>query len=175
MVSKVPKSRWAVAAVLLLCAVNSNGRAGAAQRSDFGFRFEIASCLPERFDTITGVFTKDLGRGQTGTANITLSDAQMTEIHETIQKIRFFDYPSEFSDVVRELGPNVARRRSHPNTTYLMEVRSGGNVHTVTWNDGFKPVTAEGERLRDLFLMVRRFIHEHPSFRQIPPSRLGCL
>jgi hypothetical protein len=164
-----------MAALMLLCAVNSNVGAGAAQRGDFSFRFEIGSCLPERFDTVTGVFTKDLGRGLTGTANITLSDAQMTEVYETIQKIRFFDYPSEFSDVVPELDPNVARVRKHPNNTYRLEVRSGRNVHSVTWNDGIKPVSAEGERLLDLFLMVRRIIHEHPSFRQIPASSYGCL
>jgi hypothetical protein len=161
-----------MAVVLLLCAVNSNGRAGAAQGAGFGFRFEIGSCLPERFDTFTGVFIKSLGGGQTGTANITLTDAQMTDIYETIQKIRFFDYPSSFSGVPTGLDTLFARQ---PNIIYRLEVRSSGNVHTVTWNDGFGPLTAEGERLRDLFLKITRLIHEHPAFTQIPRSSYGCL
>jgi hypothetical protein len=161
-----------MAAVLLFFVVNNSGGARAAQPGDFGFRFEIGSCLPERFDTFTGLFTKSLGGGQIGTANITLTDAQMTDIHETIQKIRFFDYPSNFSGVPTGLGTLFA---SHPNITYRLEVRSGGHVHTVTWNDGTKPLTAEGDRLHELFLKITTIIHEHPFFKQIPPSSYGCL
>lgn len=157
--------------VLLLCAPNSVNVV--AQAADFGFRFEVGPCLTERLDTFNGIFTKDLGGepARTVTAHLALADAQMTAIYQTIENIRFFDYPSPFDGVptgLLEVG------HLHPSNTYRFEAHNGGSVHTVSWQDAFRPTTAEANRLRDFFSMVLGFIHEHPAFKQLPPPRAGC-
>jgi len=62
----------------------------------------------------------------------------------------------------------------HPYTTYRLEVRNGGVVHTVSWKDAYKPTTVEANRLRDLFSMMLGFIHEHPEYKRLPRPIGGC-
>jgi hypothetical protein len=163
-----------LAVVIVLLLYTPTGNTVAAQASDFGFRFEFGPCSPwvtERLDTFNGVFTANLG-AQTATAPMSLTDAQMSAIYNVIQDIRFFDFPSTFTGV-----PAGAKEVSEtsPAPTYRLEVRSGGAVHTVSWTDAKrKPATAGVERLRDLFSMVRGFIHEHPEFKRLPRPAVGC-
>jgi hypothetical protein len=161
----------AVVIVFLLYA--PKGNTFAAQADDFGIRFEVGDCLTERLDTFTGVFTKNLGGepGRTVTAHISLTGAQMSAIFQTIENIRFFDYPYEFDGVPPGLQEIM---KVTPAPTYRLEVRNRGEFHTVSWKDESKPTTAEADRLRDLFSMIVGFIHEHPEFKRLPASIGGC-
>jgi hypothetical protein len=159
----------AIVIVLLLYAPTSN--IAAAQASDFGFRFEFGPCSPwvtERLDTFNGVFTANLGDEP---VRMSLTDAQMTAIYRTIENIRFFDYPSIFNGVPAGVRESTT---TSPASTYRLEVRNEGAVHTVSWLDAYKPSSAEADRLRDLFSMVRGFIHDHPEFKRLPRPTVGC-
>jgi len=177
MVSKSPETfdrTLAVVIVLLLYA--PTGNIYSAQASDFGFRFEFAPCRPlvtERLDTFNGVFTANLGGqpAQTATAPMSLTDAQMSTIYRTMENIAFFDYPSTFTGV--PAGAREAWTKS-PALTYHLEVRKGGAVHAVSWEDAYTPQTPEAGQLRDLLLMVRGSIHEHPEFKRLPRPAVGC-
>jgi hypothetical protein len=118
----------AVGLVVMLYAPNS--RVVAAQAANFGFRFSFGSCLTERLDTFTGMFSKELGDGRTATAHIVLTEAQMTAIHRGIEDIKFFDYPSPFNGVPTGVRPTTL---IEPSVTYHLEVRNGAVVHTVEW------------------------------------------
>jgi hypothetical protein len=171
MVSKCPVRFPTILTVViaaLICATKPT--LAAAQATDFGFRLEVGDCLTERFDTFSGVFTKDLGK-ETVTAAFALTDAQMGTIYHTIERIRFFDYPSLFSGVPAGVKEIMS---ISPHTTYHLEVRNAGMLHTVSWKDSSKPVTPEADRLRDLFSMIIGFIHEHPAVTGLPRSTMGC-
>jgi hypothetical protein len=163
----------AILIVLLLRA--PKGNTSPAQAGDFGFRFEVGDCLTEQFDTFAGVFTKDLGgapaRTRIVTARLSLTDAQMSAIYRTIENVRFFDYPSTFVGV--RTDAKIITTTS-PSKTYRLEVRNAGIVHAVSWDDAHKPTTVEADRLRDLFLMVLGFIHDHPEFKRLPPAIPSC-
>ena len=165
--------RTLVVVIVLLLFYPYDGRSAAAQAGDFGFRFEVGDCLTERLDTFNGLFTKDLGgeHARTVTAPISLTDAQMLAIYRTIENIRFFDFPATFNGV--PLGLQIVTSLS-PHFTYRLEVRNGGVVHAVVWKDAYKPTTADADRLRDLFSMMLGFIHEHPEFKRLPRSTVGC-
>jgi hypothetical protein len=168
--------RTSVVAIVVFLAGYSQGTTTAIradQAGDFGFRFQVGDCLTETFDTFTGVFTKDLGGEppRSATVQLSLPDAQMGTIYQTIDKIGFFGYPSRF------VGIAEGRRmltESGPARTYRLEVRDAGVVHIVSWNDAFKPTTEEADRLRDLFSMITGFIHEHPEFNRLPRPAAGC-
>jgi hypothetical protein len=165
-----------VAVVFLLVSHSQSGHAtplAAERAADFGFRFQVGDCLTETFDTFTGVFTKDLGGEPARSAPVPLSlpEAQMGTIYQTIEKIRFFDYPSQFVGVSKGLH---ASEESGPARTYRLEVRNAGVVHAVSWNDASKPTTDEADRLRDLFSMMLGFIHEHPEFKRLPRPVASC-
>ena len=140
---------------------------------DFGFRLEVWDCLTETFDTSSGVFSKDLGGvpARSGTTRLSLTDLQMRTIYQTMEKIRFFDYPSPVNGVpsglreVAEFGPA---------SRYRLEVRNGGVVHTVIWKDAYRPTTTEADRLRALLSMIVGFIHDHPNFKLLPRPIGGC-
>jgi hypothetical protein len=67
----------------------------------------------------------------------------------------------------------VEQTTTVPYNTYHLEVRNAAVVHAVSWKDAYKPITAEAERLRDLFSMVLGFIHEHPEFKRLPRPTAG--
>jgi len=125
----------AIVAVLLLYPKTNTV---AAQAEGFGFRFEVGDCATERLDTPTGIFTKELGGSpvRTVTAQVVLTPAQMSTIYRTLENIRFFDYPSAFVGVRPDAKVIT---ETTPSTIYRLEVRNGGVVHTVSWNDSSKP------------------------------------
>jgi hypothetical protein len=174
----VKRQRNAVVMTVVLLLYAPKGNNVVAQAGDFGFRFEVGDCLTERLDTFDGLFTKDLGGvpARIVTAHIALTDAQMTAIYRTIEDIRFFDYPSTFDGVPTDVRDGVRDViTTVPYDTYRLEVRNAGVVHTVSWEDKSKPTTAEADRLRDLFSMVLGFVHEHPAFKVLPRSTMGCM
>ena len=156
---------------LLLYAPSSLGAAG--QAADFGFRFSVGSCLTERLDTFTGLFTKELGGYpvQTASSHVVLTDAQMAAIDRAVADIRFFDYPSPFNGVQTGLRQVSCVT---PSVTYRLEVKRGGEIHEVVWNDQCTPTTAEADRLRNLMSMVNAFIHAHPEYKRLPTARDAC-
>jgi hypothetical protein len=147
--------------------------ARATQTSGFGFRFQVGDCLTETFDSFTGVFTKNLGGEpeRLVTAQLSLSESQMNTIHQTIEEIRFVDYPSQYRGVPS--GLKVVTTFG-PASTYRLEVRIGARTHVVTWKDAYKPTTEEADRLRALFSMILGFIHNQPEFKQLPQPIGGC-
>ena len=168
-------TRTIVAIVVFLagCSQDGNATADVDQRADFGFRFSAQRCVTESIDTFTGVFTKELGGepSRTATVQLSLSDAQMGTIYQTIEKIRFFDYPSPFYGVPKGISTIT---EFGPASTYRLEVRNDGVVHTVSWNDAFRPTTDEADRLRALFSMITEFIHRDPGFQRLPRENGGC-
>jgi hypothetical protein len=146
----------------------------AAQAADFGFRFEFGSCLVERLDTFDGTFTQGYPgpSARIATAQMALTDAQMSAIYRAIESVRFFDYPAVFVGV-----PPGAVETIHisPSYKYGFEVRNAGVVHTVSWDASNKPTTIQADRLRDFFTMVQGLIYEHPEFKRLPPVKIGCM
>jgi hypothetical protein len=161
--------------VLILLVVGSmlNHRTVAAQTRDFNFRFEYGACLTERLDTFSGDFTRNRGGSPPlmDKVKLALTDVQMSAIYRTIEDIRFVDYPAVFVGV----SPDAKMiTETGPSSTYRFEVRNAGVVHAIVWHDSRKPTTAEADRLRELFSMIRGFIHDHPAFKRLPPALGGC-
>ena len=151
----------------------ATAHASATQAAGFGFRFQLGNCLTETFDSSTGVFTKDLGGepARLVTAQLSLSESQMNTIQQTIEEIRFVDYPSQYNGVPPGLETVTT---FGPARTYRLEIRISGLTHAVMWKDAYKPTTEEADRLRALFSMILRFIHSQPEFKRLPQPIGGC-
>jgi hypothetical protein len=143
------------------------------QAQDFGFRYERGSCVKERLDTLKGVFTKNLGGSKTVTARISLSESEMRIIYEKIQEIGFLNFPSKYEGSAGLGAPGVTM--TIPSETYRLEVRNGGIVHTVLWEDDLKPTTEEADRFRSLIDLITGIIHDRPEFKRLPKSNFGCM
>jgi len=171
--SRVAAAAQTVAATVMLLFCAFDHHTLGAQANDFAFRFRVGDCLPERLDTFSGTFTKDLGGypPQLATTRLALTNAQMTDIFRTIEEIRFFEYPASFVGIAAGAAEIV---KTIPSPTYRLEVRNAGVVHTVTWEDAYKPTTAEADRLRNLFEMIIGFIHAHEDYKRLPPVLVGC-
>jgi hypothetical protein len=143
-----------------------------AQTNDFAFRFQFGCDGTESLDTFRGSFTQDATQGpaRSVTIPLSLSTEQMRAIFDTIQKIRFFDYPAVFMGL--RPGAREAITTS-PSTRYRFEVRQAGRSHVVTWDDNTKPSSNEADRLRQLFQMIDGFVHAHPDVKRLPPQ-FGC-
>ena len=138
-----------------------------AQTNDFAFRFQFGCDGTESLDTFRGSFTQDASQGpvRSVTIPLSLSAEQMRAIFDTIQKIRFFDYPAAFGGL--RPGAREAITTS-PSERYRFEVRQAGRSHIVSWDDKTKPSSDEADRLRQLFQMIGGFIHAHPDVKRLP-------
>src|SRR4029077_9292375 len=105
------------------------------------------------------------------TAQFTLTDSQMRTIYQTVEKVRFFDLTSPFNGVPPGLNEVTT---FGPASTYRLEVRNGGVVHTVVWKDAYKPTTDEADRLRALLSMITGLIPAHQNFKRLPHPIGGC-
>ena len=157
--------------ILVVLGVNAPSVEG--QADDFAVRFEFGVCRTDILDTFTGVFTKDLGGDprQFVTIPLTLPEDQVRTIYKAIEEIGFFNLVSPFRGVPSGLDRVTV---FGPSSSYRLAVRNGGVVHTVSWNDAFKPTTAEADRLRHLFSMIVGWINEHPEVKRLPPPTGGC-
>jgi len=164
---------WLLLLFLWQEVITTTAFAQATQAAGFGFRFQVGDCLAETFDSFTGVFTKNLGGdpARLVTAQLSLSESQMNTIRQTIEEIRFVDYPSQYSGV--PTGLQVVTTFG-PASTYRLEVGIGGLTHVVTWKDAYKPTTEEADRLRALLSMILRFIHSQPEFKALPQPIGAC-
>ena len=95
----------------------------------------------------------------------------MRTIYQDLEKIRFFDYPSPFNGVP---SSDIVVATTTPASTYRLEVRNGGVVHTVVWKDAYSPTTVEADRLRTVLSTIIGFIHDQPNFKQLPRPMGGC-
>jgi hypothetical protein len=141
---------------------------------DFGFRFQFGMCWTETFDSFAGTYTHDADGDEKRaiSTQFSLTDAQMRTIYQSIEQIRFFDYPSPFYGYVTGLpGVTVV----HPSRAYRLTVRNGGVVHEVSWDDRTRPWSEEALRLQAFFTMLIGIIHDHPELKKLSRPRMGCI
>ena len=161
-------SRRTALAVLLLSFTAGIGGLH-AQPNDFAFRFQFGCDGTEVLDTFSGSFTQNasLGSVKSVTIPLSLSPEQMRAIFETIQKIRFFEYPEVFVGLRADAKEMIT---TTPSPLYRFEVRQAGRSHVVSWDDNTTPSSDEADRLRQLFQMIRGFIRAHPDTKRLPPQ-----
>jgi hypothetical protein len=102
----------------------------------------------------------------------TLNDSQMRYLYEKLTQIDFFNYPSIFR----------GERREPPRFTkgfpfvikYQMDVRSGGRMHSVQWDDDQAATGPQADGLRRLFSWAVTFINNAPEARRLPQSPERC-
>jgi hypothetical protein len=142
--------------------------------SDFGFRYEAKLCVTKTFDTQTRTYTRVEGNSSVPPISIPLSlgPNQMVVVYREIVRIGFFDYQPDFKRVAPR--PGGGSIMTSPSTDYRLQVRSGGETHTVVYNDGETPRSDEAERLLGLFKLIDGFLEEHPDVKRLGPIRYPC-
>lgn len=147
-----------------------------AQTDVFTLRFEYRPCGPiitEQLDTAAGAFTANLGGDPPRTVSVrmSLSRDQMITIRKAVHDIGFFGYVSPFFGV--PTGVYEVTTIS-PAPSYRLEVREAGTAHAVSWLDQSRPSSIQADRLRDLMLKIRAFIHDQPEFKRLPAPAVAC-
>jgi hypothetical protein len=141
---------------------------------DFGFRYEATRCTTTEFDTDARTYTRVAANISEPPISLPLSlgPNQMVVVYREIVRIGFFDYQPDFRRVVPRPGGETTSRT--PSTAYRMDVRSRGMSHTVSYNDGETPRSAEAERLLGLFRLIEDFLNAHPDVKRLGPIRYPC-
>jgi hypothetical protein len=103
---------------------------------------------------------------------LTLSTEQLAGVYDALASIGFFDYPSAFRGVSQTGTSEIAE--TGPSTSYRLEVRSSGVVHSITWDDRLFPHSEEASRLLKVFNMINGFVNDRPDVKGLPVSRAGC-
>jgi hypothetical protein len=141
--------------------------------ADFGFHFEFKRCQTNTLDTDGNTYTRELGLGEPSVSiPLTLTREQMRAVYDEVLNIGFFDYPTLFwGGVVSTTGE---ASYVHPSTSYRLDVRNAGIVHTVSWDDRSRPRSEEANRLLKLFDIINGFVNDRPEVKNLPVSRGGC-
>ena len=142
-----------------------------AEPADFAFRYEFKPCQTITLNTYTNTFTR-LDNEPLITIPLKLSPQQIAAVYQEILNIRFFDYATDYKRVVP--GPRGEVSMKTPSTSYRLEVRSGGMIHTVTYDDCCGPRSEEANRLLSLFNIINGFINDDPIVKSLPTPRIAC-
>jgi hypothetical protein len=162
--------RQLIAAAFLVSVAASRQPQGPV--TDFAFRFEYKPCAANTLDTYKNVYIRDMGPdAQPISIPLTLSSEQLAAVEARILNIRFFEYPTDFRGVQPGLAETSTTR---PSTTYRLEVRRVGAVHTVEFDDAHTPRSEEAKRLLELFNVIIGFIDDHPDVKRLPRPRAAC-
>jgi hypothetical protein len=160
--------RQLLAAALLMVGVAASRRPQELG-ADFAFRFEYNHCGAYTLDTSKNVYSRDTGPGaEPISIPLTLSSGQLAAVEARIDNIHFFEYPTDFKGVPPGLVETIT---TTPSTTYRLDVRRVGAVHTVAWDDAPTPRSEEANRLLELFNFIIGFIDEHPDVKRLPRPR----
>lgn len=161
------------AVVIALGVAVSVGQPPEQPPPDFAFKFDFRPCMTNTLDTYRHIYTRELGLGEPSISiPVALTTEQMTAVHAALGSIRFFDYPTRFAGgKPTATGELMAVM---PYTSYRLEVRSAGAVHTVSWDDRARPHSDEANRLLKVFELINAFVNERPDVKRLPVSRAGC-
>jgi hypothetical protein len=139
---------------------------------DFDFRFRYGVCSTDQLDTFTGWFTRELPDGTSAMAQLTLNASQTRHLFEKVTQIDFFNYPSIFrGDQTRLLSITKGRLSV---IKYEMDVRSGGRMHSVQWDDDQTATGPQADGLRRLFSWAVTFIINAAEVTRLPQSAEPC-
>jgi hypothetical protein len=149
------------------------GRPPEQPPADFAFKLDCKPCMMNTLDTYRNIYTRELGLGESPVSiPVTLSTEQMAAVYDAFGSIGFFDYPSAFRGVSQTATGETTTVA--PSTSYRLEVRSSGVVHSVTWGDRFFPHSEEASRLLKVFDLINGFVNDRPDVKRLPVSRAGC-
>jgi hypothetical protein len=140
--------------------------------TDFAFRFVHTPCAANTLDTYKNVYTREMGPGAPPISiPLTLPSEQLAAVEARIDAIHFFEYKADFRRVPPGLVESI---HTSPSTTYRLEVRRAGTVHTVEFDDANTPRSEEATRLLELFNLIIGFVDEHPDVKRLPTPRAAC-
>jgi hypothetical protein len=141
--------------------------------TDFAFRFEYKPCAANTLDTYKSVYIRDMGPGAPPISiPLTLSSEQLAAVEARVDDIHFFEYKPDFRRVPPGLVETIT---TTPSTTYRLEVRRLGAVHTVEFDDANRPRSEEASRLLELFNLIIGFVDERPDVKRLPRPRVACM
>jgi hypothetical protein len=154
------------------------GRLAGQPPDDFAVKVDFEGCGPNMattLDTYRHVYTRQMGVGGKSPISIplTLRVEQMAAVHDALGSIGFSDYPTKFQGASPTAAGEI--KMVQPSDTYRLEVRSGGVVHSVTWNDDSFPHSEEATRLLRVLKTIERFINERPEVKRLPPRKAACM
>jgi hypothetical protein len=139
---------------------------------DFDFRFRYGVCSTDELDTFTGWFTRELPDGTSSMAQLALNASQMRHLYEKLTQIDYFNYPSIFRGEQREPPPFTKGFQFV--IKYQMDVRSGGRMHSVQWDDDQTATGPQADGLRRLFSWAVTVINDAPEVTRLPQSSEPC-
>jgi hypothetical protein len=139
---------------------------------DFDFRFRYGVCSTVELDTFTGWFTGELRDGTPAMAQLSLNASQMAHLYDLITQIDFFNYPSLFRGEQRD-SPRFSKGLPFV-VKYQMDVRSGGRMHSVQWDDDQTATGPQADGLRNLFSWAVTFIVNAPEVTRLAQRAEAC-
>lgn len=122
-------------------------------------------------DTAAGTFTKDMIMGQSVTADLRLTQAEVEDLYAGLARMKIFEYPALYRPDAGDPGPTMFVT---PCTTYRLEIRMGGEtVLDLVWEDSTLSAKPAAIALRDWFTKLQQIIEAKPEWKALPPAEGG--
>jgi len=130
---------------------------------DFNFVFNYGVSAKNELDTIKGQYTKDMVTEPSITADLKLSDKEMSEIYFEMLKIDILNYPEEFKPKSNTIQT--------PFDTYSIRIVANGMEKSIFWSDENVSDTKEAVQLRKLFKKIETMIISKEEFMKLPDPK----
>jgi hypothetical protein len=141
------------------------------KESNFSFYIEYGYCMIDKYDSYSGLFTKDMGCGAKPETAITfLSDAQIILIFNQMSNIKIFEYPDVLVNT-----PDIRQTQYSMRSNYFLSVINGQSQKVITWNTYVYTFLPDHiARYEALIKMIMGMLQLQPEIINLPSPKCGC-
>lgn len=169
-----------VASVLLGLLAAANLNAAQQKPPDFAVKM-FFGCPGHWIDTATGNYGHQIDATADATAQVRLTADELKEIAAAVDRIAFFDLPSqlrvnEWSDPGNGTLPTAVTITS-PEMSVTIEVTKGGRRKSVELQNSSGKAAADSDagRLQQLVDQILSNYRKRPEVQRLPQPRIFCL
>jgi hypothetical protein len=153
--------------VIFAASLQNTGSPSPKNDSNFNLLFRYGVGAKNELNTFEDTYTKDMVLDPPITIKLTLSDAELEQIHQKMVQIGFFNYPENF--------PLRTDFEVTPRTDYYIKVENGSSVKEVSWNSNSMLENNIQNNLSQLVDLIRSVVEQKPEYKALPPARGGYL
>ncbi|MHA6530633.1 hypothetical protein [Paenibacillus sp. BAC0078] len=132
---------------------------------DFAFSVRYGVTAKNEINTYSGTVTKDLITNGTATANLKLTDAEMTDIYKRMRDL------DVLGDLKLEVEDKACAQVPYEEEHWLIQINGGQRA--LDWSEEHCQITSDARKLKELRNVVVELVKSRSEYQALPEAEGG--
>lgn len=132
---------------------------------DFAFSVRYGITAKNEINTFNGTVTKDLIAKGTATANLKLTDAEMTDIYKRIRDLNVL------GDLKLEVEDKGCAQIPYEEEHWLIQIN--GEHRALDWSEENCQITSDARKLKELRDSIHKLVSSRSEYQALPEAEGG--